>query len=261
MSATRFETETNRKLLTMNTTTTDNMNAPATVPAVSTEIKDGVDTNAFRPYDSQLPIPELSGFRTVKCLYKVAKTGKNAGKAAGENSYIRIADAITEIAVTERIAELAPYLVGYLQEQENLLVKSLHRAGMSILSPKQYGLDMVIAMLEEAGTASRMNKEMIETWFDAELKDNLLVAFAEKMELGEDITDADIEKLETIVAVYRAKLGSLASPKVFYRAEEVEMLQKALGFVAGDSSMSVRLVARLEKMKESGTTESLISLL
>lgn len=243
--------------------TTNNLNATASTPAapVATDIQDGVDTNAFRPYDSQLPIPELAGFRTVKCLYKIAKTGKNAGKAAGENSYIRIADGITETVVAERIAELAPYLTSYLQEQENLLVKNLHKAGMTVVSPKQYGLDAVIAMLEEAGTASRMNKEMIETWFDADLSDTLLVAFAEKMGLDENMTAEDEEKLQTIVAVYKAKLGSLASPKVFYKEEEVEMLLKAIGFAEGDSPVKPRIVARLEKMKDSGTTESLMSLL
>ena len=244
-----------------------NRDTTATVPTQvaaqpqATTIVDGVDTNAFVPYDSALGYPELDGFRNVKCLYKVAKTGANAGKAAGTNSVIRIADGITEAVVQERVQELAPYIVGYLQEQENALVKKLHVAGMTVLSPKQYGLDAVIAALEESGASNRLNKEKIEDWFTASMLDALIVAFSDKMGVSETPSDAELEKLDSIINVYKSKFGSLASGKTHYRVEEAEMLLKALEITGGgDTIIGGKFVLRLERMKGSTPDDLLLSL-
>lgn len=231
------------------------------VPVIEVAAVDGVDTNAFRPYDSQLPVPELDGFRTVKCLYKVAKTGKNAGKAAAENSYIRVADSITLETVTSRITELAPYVVSYLQEQEAQIIRKLHVSGMTLLSPRQYGLDRVLEVLEEAGLSQRLNKEQIEEWFTAEMADGLLVAFADKMGVTDTPTEAEAAKLTTIIGVYKGKFGSLASGKTHYREEEADMLLKALEVTgAGDTALGARFTARLEKMKVNTGDDLLLSL-
>jgi hypothetical protein len=253
--------------MNMNTDTAD-----ITIPVVPTvagqvettveaTIDTQVDANAFRPYDSQLPVPTLAGYRTVKCLYKIAKTGKSAGKAAGENSFVRIEDTITEELVTSKITELAPYLVAYLHGEQDKLVKKLHVAGMTLLSSKQYDLSMVIATLEEAGVSSRLNKEQIEEWFTGEMQDTLAVAFADKMGLSETPTDEELEKLQSILSVYKAKFGSLASGKTHYRVEEADMLLKSLDVTgAGDTTIGVRFVARLTKMKESTASSLLASL-
>lgn len=228
--------------------------------AVAVEVAAGidsqVDTNCFRPYDSALgEQPALAGYRNVKCLYK---TNAKTGKVAADNSQIRVEDGITEAVIVERIKELAPYLVGFLQGEQDKIVKRLHLAGMTLLSPKQYSLDEVVAALEASGTSQRLNKEQIEAWFAADMYEILLVAFADKMGIVEAPTEEQQTKLDAILGVYKAKFGSLASGKTHYREEEADMLLKALS-VAGaeDSSIGARFVARLTKMKES-TTDSLL---
>ena len=217
------------------------------------------DTNTYRPYDSQLgEQPSIAGYRNVKCLYK---TNAKTGKVAADNSQIRIEDDITEKVITERVAELAPYLIGFLQGEQDKIVKKLHLQGMTLLSPKQYGLDAVVAALEAAGTGHRLNKEQIEQWFNTEMLEPLMVAFADKMGVSEQPTEAEEKKLETVLQVYRSKFGSLASGKTHYRKEDAESLQKALDITEATSGvLGERFYVRLEKMKTDTVEDLLLSL-
>ena len=248
----------------MNTDTNSTVHAADLNRATAQAVADGqtatasADYNTFRPYNAQLGAPSLEGYRNVKCLYKVnAKTHTSAG----ENSYIRIIDSITEEAVAARITELAPYLVGYLQEQENILVKKLHVAGMTVLSPQQYGIDAVVAHLEESGVSNRLNKEKIEDWFTGAMLEPLMVAFGDKMQISSEPTDAELEKLDTIISVYKAKFGSLASGKTAYRVEEADMLLRSLEITGADKTIiGTKFVARLEKMKVATPDDLLLAL-
>lgn len=231
----------------------------ATAQAAQVGIDAQVDVNAFRPYDSQLgEQPALAGYRNVKCLYKM---NKQTGIAAGDNSQIRIEDGISEEVVIERITELAPYLIGFLQGEQDKIVKKLHLAGMTLLSPKQYGLDEVIAALEASGVSQRLNKEQIEAWFTETMYEPLLVAFADKMGVTEHPTEQEQAKLDTVLAVYKAKFGSLASGKTHYRVEEADMLLKAIEVTGAETTnLGKRFVARLTKMKATTGNDLLLAL-
>lgn len=245
----------------MNTTNTQidlNSISDATQAAVDAGLDAQVDVNTFRPYDSQLPVPVIAGFRVVKCLYKVNPKTK---VAAAENSYIRVPAHITEEVVAARISELAPYLVGYLQAEEDKLIKERHIAGLERLTPEFLTLDRVIEALESAGVSQRLNKETIEAWFTAEMYEPLMVAFADKMGVGEAPTEEQTSKLSSILSVYKAKFGSLASGKTHYRVEEAEMLLRALEVTgAGDTLIGGKFVARLGKMKDSTSADLLLAL-
>ncbi len=256
----------NRILDTMNTLNTAPAQAlhaadlnRATAQAAQVGIDAQVDTNCYRPYDSQLgEQPALAGYRNVKCLYK---TNKQTGIAAGDNSQVRIEDGITEEVVIERITELAPYLIGFLQGEQDKIVKKLHLAGMTLLSPTQYSLDEVIAALEASGVSQRLNKEQIEAWFSTEMYEPLLVAFADKMGVSEHPTEEQQAKLDTVIAVYKAKFGSLASGKTHYRTEEADMLLRAIEVTGVEAtSMGKRFVARLLKMKQTTGNDLLLAL-
>lgn len=198
--------------------------------------------DTFHEYDSQIALSDKKGCRAVKCLYK---TNSKTGVVAGKNSYVYIPDSITEESIGENIDALLPYFISYLQEKEDSIVKDLHKSGAVTVYPTNVGMEKVIALLEASGEGSRLNKEKIESWFDAEIAELLLAAFSEKTGLP-----ADSEKVITVVSVYRTKFASLASPKVHMRKEECETLQKALEVVGmNDSGIGAKFMGRLERMK------------
>jgi len=230
----------------------------ATDKAVKAAINESVDINHFRPYDSQLPVPDLKGYRTVKCLYK---TPKGATKAEYANSYIRVSDHITEQAVADKLADFAPYFVAYLQEQENALVKELHKRGETKVASDYLSLDTLLAFLEESNTSSRLNGDAIAAWFNDYMRDSLLIAFSEKMGLSDEPTAAELEKLAAILSTYENKYKSLASGKTAYRKEEAELLQRALEVTEADkTTIGARFYKRLEAMKTATADDLLMSL-
>ena len=216
----------------------------------------------FRAYDSQLPIAVPEGMRVVKCLYKVAKTGSNAGKAAGENSYILVSQKhLAEEVITQKIVKLAPYVAAFLQAEEDKVIKEFHKNGGKGFGESWLSLSKILEALDTSGQSSRLNKEKIETWFTAEMQEALVAAFAEKLGVSEVPTEAELEKLAQITSVYKGKFTSLASGKTMYREEEATLMQKALEVTGADQSViGSRFNDRLERMKVATPDDLLLSL-
>lgn len=230
----------------------------ATADAVNVAVKESVDINHFRPYDSALPVPAIEGYRIVKCLYKAASKSKPAEHS---NSYIRVPDHITEQAIVDNIATLVPYFVGWMQEQENVIIKEQHKSGVSTIEPSSLSIGAILAHLEATATGSRLNGEMIAAWFADSMRDNLAIAFAEKIGITDEPTEAQLTKLEAILSTYEGKYKSLASGKTAYRKEEAELLQRALEVTqAKDTLIGTRFYNRLEAMKTATADDLLMSL-
>lgn len=224
-----------------------------TVDTLVSPVLDGMNTNGlvhFKEYDSQLSIPEVAGTRIVKCLYQVAKTGKNAGKKAGENAYIRIpSDHINEQVICDSIAELAPYVVSYLQDKEDMIIKEAHRKGQLNFHTSGLSLAAIIEYLEENETSGRLNKEMIEAWFTQVIADNLADLFAQKLGLHADSSEQELVKLQTVIHAYKTKLASLASPKVSFKPEDCAALIGVISKADVDGSvLGKRFIKKLETM-------------
>jgi len=214
----------------------------------------------FSAYDAQLPISIGEGMRVVKCLYK---TNTKTGKAAGANSYILVPEKhLAEQVMIDNAAMLAPYMAAFLQDVEDKIIKDYHVKGGIGFNDSFLSLSKILESLDNAGQGNRLNKEKIEDWFNSDMKEPLLVAFADKMGVSDQPTQAELDKLENVTAVYLAKFASLASGKTMYRKEEAELLQKAL-VVTGvneENAIGVKFWNRLESMKNTTQNDLLMSL-
>lgn len=221
-------------------------------------------TYTFRAYDPQLPIVPEAGLRTVKCLYKETKdkvTGKV--KKAGENAYIKIPTAHVSVEVVKKELEvLAPYFVAYLQAEEDKIIKEAHKTGSIGFGNSFFGLGKIVEFIEAETQGARLNSEAIVNWFEEEVEELLVVAFAKK--LGIDATkptDAELAKLQAIAGAYKSKFGSLASGKTHYRKEEAELMQKALEVTgAKNGLLGGKFWNRLEGMKVATNDDLLLAL-
>ena len=226
---------------------------------------DTIDTtqelHTFKPYDPQLPIKVEAGTRLVKCLYKL---NKKTQTVAGENSYILVPEShLSEQVMVENAAMLAPYVAAYFQSVEDGMIKEYHKKAGKGFSDSFLSLAKILESLDNAGQGDRLNKEKIEAWFNSDMQEGLVEAFAAKMNIGTDSepSELELEKLAAITGVYRAKFASLASGKTAYRKEEAEQLQKALEVTRNvDSVLGARFYGRLEKMKTATAENLLMSL-
>ncbi len=222
--------------------------APA-IPAIDPVIDLGEICGIPKAYDSQLPIAEIAGTRIVKCLYQINKA---SGKKKQENTYYRLPTAhLTEEIVVERIAELSPYVLSYLQEQEDKEIRDYHSKGGKTVYVDSLGLDKIIEALEASEAGARLNKEKIEAWFIAELQDSLAVAFATRLGITEDSGEAELLKLEQVLNAYKAKFASLAGGKTYIKeADCVAMIAVITKAGAEASLLGKRFIGRLEGMKK-----------
>lgn len=239
----------------MNTSNTA-VATPSSAASADTTL-DGL--NRFHPYTSDLPITVPEGMRLVKCLYK---TNLKTGNVAGENSYIIVPEShLSEEVVIAEVATLAPYISAYLQEQEDKIIKEAHKNKSIGFSDAFLSVAKILEALDASGQGNRLNKDKIESWYNSDMKEQLLVAFADKMGLSDTPSDEEITRLSEISEVYKAKYASLASGKTLYKKEEAELLIKALTVTgAGENGIGARFVTRLEGMKTHKSEELLLSL-
>ena len=218
----------------------------------------GEELGKFKAYDSQLPIADIEGTRVVKCLYQAGKKNGVVQEKIAENSYVRIPTKhLTEELVMNRISELTPYILTYFQSIEDLAIKNDHKAGIVSVYVESLSLDKIIEALEISEAGSRLNKEKIEAWFEAEVEAPLSVLFAAK--LGIDLAaersaidpayEAKLVKLEQVLTSYKAKFASLASGKTYIKEEDCIAMIAVVESVEADKSLiGSRFVARLNKM-------------
>lgn len=181
----------------------------------------------FMPYDAKAPVTE-AGKRTVKIMYKVAKTGANAGKVKGANSCLLLSP-INKDEVKANIDKLLPHIINMCEVEQDKIAKELHIADPEqTIDPDKFSLTAVIASLEAEAVSTRMTKEVINSWFDTNLADMLTVLFADKLGISDEPTKADADKLGNFLTVYRNKFGGLASNLVSYQPTEAEKLITAI---------------------------------
>ncbi len=223
--------------------------------------KAGEELGQFKEYDSQLPLADIKGTRVVKCLYQA---NKDTGKKIAENSYVRVPlKHLTEEHIVNRAVELAPYILDWLQGIEDSQIKEQHKKGGLQIYTEYLSLDKIIERLEELGTSNRLTKDMIESWFNDEIRDSLELLFADKLEIdleADEVEAEDLQKLGLILEAYKKKFSSLASGKTFIEEEECDSMIQVIEAVGCDKSiMGVKYIAKLTAMRKK-ENDTLVSL-
>ena len=241
--------------------------APVTAPVSTAPVSDaftrkqelsaqleklGEKLGDFKAYDSAMPPAELSGTRVVTCLYKAVKKEGVLIPSAFSNAYTRVPVAhITEKVVIENAASLAPYVVAMLQKLEDDMIKDSHKAGQLRIYTDGLSLARLLEKLEESSSAGRLNKDMIKAWFDSQVAEVLAVKFASKMGLDENSSEADLAKLDLILAAYSSKFESLAGGKAFIKEQDcIAMIAVIKSCQLEDDILGSKFLVRLENMSK-----------
>lgn len=191
-------------------------------------------------FDSKKSAP-FNGQRLVKIIYR-----SRDGKETKQSKCV----SVPQITIPEAIvnSNLAAIVLEALHSYQDKIIKSLIDAGATQIHDDQISIDSIVAYQSEESSGGRLTKELIENWFDSSVSEMLIVAIAEKLGVGDSITEAEEVRILSAVAGYKSKFASLAGGKTFYAPEVVGNLQKALQLSESDE-ISVKLNARLESMK------------
>lgn len=187
----------------------------------------------------------FNGQRLSKITYK---TDKESG--VKKQSKCVSVPIITGEQVLESLVILSPAITEYLSSVQDTMVRARIDAGASEITDADISLTAIAGFLESESTGGRLTKEFIAGWFDTSIADSLSLALAEKLGIGDIVSEADNVKITASIAAYRDKLSALAGGKTVYPAELADKLLKALSFAADGDEIAGKFVIRLEKMKQ-----------
>jgi hypothetical protein len=181
------------------------------------------------------------------------KKDKNGNKAKDSQA---VSIPVASLA-TEDYTVLATHITDWFKSVQDEIIREKCIGGSSDVSDEEISVSAVNAFLVAQSAGDRLTSEAIKEWFNAELNDPLLVAFADKLGIGDAPNEEQSKKLEQMCNVYRDKFGSLAGGRTMYDAATRDKLLKALSLIDCSEGIASKLNAKLTAMKEVNVEELL----
>jgi len=189
----------------------------------------------------------LSGQRLAKVGYKTTK--KN--KAKYPSVFVSVPPINSE-SIVNNMDRLTPHIVAMLENAQDGVIRSLYESSdgaLQSVSDDDIAISACIAYLEAENNGSRLTKEMIEQWFDSEVRENLTVLVAEKLGF-EELNDTQMQVVTKHVDVYRDILSSVSGGRTILAEQQIKACERALTLAASDDSdVAKKIGARLQSMK------------
>lgn len=180
------------------------------------------------------------------------KTGKDGVKKESKSVSIPVIE-LNSITASERTL-LEPYLVEMLQTVQGKIIRERIESGASTILGAEISVASCIQYLEsnvsdtESGSSVRLTKESLATWFDLALADKLMLVLADKLGVSSDPTAEEVVKIDSILAEFKGKIGSLASGAVKLDKKLAISIKNAVSLAGEDDVIAVKLASKLDKM-------------
>lgn len=200
--------------------------------------------------------PKKSSAFTGQRLSKITyKTDKESG--VKKDSVCVSIPHITVEQIESDFVILQPHIRDFLASTQDAMIRVLVESGKTQIADDELSMESVVRYLEAESTGSRLTKESVNAWFDSTMNDMLIIAFAEKLGLSDQISAADEARINATVSAYKEKFAAMAGGKTSYAPELAEKLIKALELAPADDELACKFSARLEKMKVVATVDML----
>lgn len=212
-----------------------------------------------------VPAQEVSQVNACASFFPMAKAEADKLHAGnrycklikkGENSLLPESLAIEVPELTD--AELAEYLanptvrlsvLGYVESLRDSWLKAQASVGVKTVQYSSINVANVASHLNasvKAAGLGQLSEASISSYFEDNMRDMLIVAFADRLGLGDNATDAQVKKLEQLCNQTRDNLKKLASRKQVVFDEKIrKALEWALSSTDAGDSMHVRLQQKL----------------
>ena len=212
----------------------------------------------------------LSGQRLAKVGYKQTKAMSDKGEIAPKSICVSV-PMFTREDVMGNIEALIPHIGNWLESVQDNVIRGIYEGrgyNLDSVSDAEISVSQCVSFLEADSSGGRLTKEYLESWFTANMSENLYVVIATKLgfvseaEEGEiQINDAQDGVIQKHLNGYRSLLVSLSGNKVSLDQKQITGLRRALDVceMSGDS-VAQKLCEKLDKLEKEGK-ELLVDLL
>lgn len=145
----------------------------------------------------------------------------------------------------------------YLESVQDEIIRDACVANKDAVTSDDIDIMAINSYLVQQSQGERLNGEQIKYWFDCELQDVLMVAFADKMGIGDSPSEQETSKLQQMCNVYRDCFAAMAGGRMQFPADKRAKLEKALSLADCTDGIGQKLSAKLQAMKEVTVEEML----
>ena len=192
----------------------------------------------------------FTGQRLSVVRFKKGKDGKKAMDSQ--------AVSVPAVTLTDAdMSDLVTHINAWFASQQDEIIRDLCIEGKKEVCDDDISVAAVKTYLTQQAAGERLNGDAIRAWFDSELADLMLVAFAEKLEIGDSPSDEQAKRLEQMVNVYRDKFASMAGGRTMFDAATRAKLAKALELADCSEGIGQKLAAKIKAMSEVSVEEML----
>lgn len=186
----------------------------------------------------------FTGQRLATVTYKTdSKTGVKKDSKAVSVPTLAYAD------IESRLSDVKDSILSLFIRAQDGIVREIVESGSSVVQDSDISVDAIVSYLNDSSESGRLTKESLNIWFDSNVADILTVRISDILGVSDTPTDADVAKIEKLVASYKSNISALAGGKTSYSVKVAKSLQDAIVLADTNDSVSEKLVARLVKMQ------------
>jgi hypothetical protein len=213
-------------------------------------------------------VPFVSGETKPLSGQRLAKIGyKDRGERKAKYSSIAVSVPILADAnIEDAVSRIIPHIRGLFENAQDGIIRSLYESADGTLrnvSDDEICIDACINFLDAERNGSRLTKELIESWFTAEVQDNLSVVIAEKLGFGADgdLNEEQTQVVNKHVKAYKDILSMLAGGRTVLEPKQLQACERAIELASSDNSdVATKLRARIDSIKNPKPLEELLEL-
>lgn len=183
-----------------------------------------------------------ANMRLARIIRKASAKDSNGMESQG----VHIPAAV-DLAYCMADSTLNAYLVQCVQDVQDKMIRRVTDSGRNIITDSDIAMDVVAQYLEETDeNIGRISKDKIAQWFKDEMADTLMVAFADKLGVGDVPTPDEEKKLAQACKGYQDVFSTLAQKQPSVDPKIGERLLAALDMIPA-SAFSLRIRGITEK--------------
>lgn len=192
----------------------------------------------------------FTGQRLSVVRFKKDKDGKKAKDSQA------VSVPVVALEEADR-AELVTHINEWFAGVQDEIIREACVANKDAITDDDISVAAVKAFLIAQAAGERLTGDVIKAWFESEMYEPMLVAFAEKLQISDTPTEEQTKKLETMCNVYRDKFASMAGGRTMFDTATRAKLSRALELVDCTEGIGQKLSAKLTAMSEVSVEEML----
>lgn len=158
---------------------------------------------------------------------------------------------------TDDMSDLLTHINAWFASVQDEIIRDACVANKDAVTDEDLTVSAVKQYLTAQAAGERLTGDVIKAWFEAEMYEPMLVAFAEKLQISDTPTEEQTKKLETMCNVYRDKFASMAGGRTMFDTATRQKLSRALELVDCTEGIGQKLSAKLQSMSEVSVEEML----